>query len=62
MYTFLRYRLREKENDWDKLLVVAGLLDLLEKDFREVYPESGEPLPGGFEAALRRLFKERFGG
>lgn len=61
LYTLLRYLLKQKRSTWEKLLFVAHVLDLLEHDYREVYPDDSEPLPGGYEAALRRLLEERYG-
>jgi hypothetical protein len=38
-----------------KLLLLARILDLLERDYRQCYPDEAPVLPDGFEQALRDL-------
>lgn len=42
--------------------MVARFLDLLEADYKQVYPDMEEPMPDGYEASLRRLLGEKYGG
>ena len=41
---------------YQKWLMIARLLDALERDYREVYPEDeNKPFPEGFEESLIRM-------
>nr|WP_296086714.1 hypothetical protein [uncultured Prevotella sp.] len=62
LYTMLRYLLGHQKSTWDKLLLVAKFLDHLEQDFHKVYPDQASPMPGGYEASLRRLIEEKYKG
>lgn len=54
--------LGHQKSTWDKLLLVAKFLDHLEQDFHKVYPDQASPMPGGYEASLRRLIEEKYKG
>ena len=58
LYTFVRLLLLTRHSPRERLLLLCHLLDLLEADYREVYPDGPEPLAGGYEEALRRLLEE----
>ena len=38
-----------------RLLLLARILDLLEQDYRQCYPDEAPILPDGYEQALRDL-------
>lgn len=55
LYSLLRYLVAHETTPRDKLLMAMRFLDHLERDYRDVYPEDGEPIAGGYEETLRRL-------
>lgn len=56
-YVALRYVLRKRAaTPREKWLLLADLLDCLERDFRAVYPDEPSPFPNGYRDSL--LYKE----
>ena len=54
----MRYLLSQQKRPLSrsqKWLLIARLLDALEKDFHEIYPDSVSPFAEGYEEALREL-------
>lgn len=55
-YVALRYVLRKRAaTPHEKWLLLADLLDSLERDFRAVYPDAPSPFPDGYRDSLFHL-------
>jgi len=54
-YNVLRFALGQKKKRWEKLVMAMQVLDLLEQDYREIYPNEPPLLEGGFEKAMKDI-------
>ena len=52
----LRFVLQRKKTRWEKLLLICQVLDLLEQDFHEIYPDEEQVIEDGFEQTAKDLF------
>ena len=53
----LRFRhLQRQPSRWLKLLLLCQVLDHLERDYRQIYPDDPPVIDGTFDLALRDLF------
>jgi hypothetical protein len=54
-YTILRMLLSRELTPQRKLLLLARILDLLERDFHDSHPNEKPPIEGGYEAFVRKV-------
>ena len=54
-YTIVRCLLCREHTISGKMLLMARLLDSLERDYAACYGSNGEPFPGGCEEMMRKL-------
>ena len=55
-YAIVRYFLKTEKSKMAKVKLVMQVMDELEKDYREVYPEEEPVIDGGFVQALLERF------
>ena len=51
----LRHLLSHRHTRWEKLLLIARILDLLERDYHATYPSDPLPLEDSYETTLREM-------
>lgn len=54
-YAIVRCLLVHERTVVGKMLLLARLLDCLERDYAACYGSAGEPFPDGYEAIMRKL-------
>ena len=54
-YNVLRFALLSRHTRWEKLKLAMQLLDQLEQDYHDIYPEEPPILEEGFEETLRQM-------
>lgn len=54
-YAIVRCLLGHERTVVGKMLILARLLDCLERDYSACYGSTGEPFPGGYEEMMRKL-------
>ena len=51
----MRFALLRRRTRWDKLVLVMQILDQLERDYHDIYPEDPPVIDEGFEEALKNV-------